>query len=190
MQKNIRYYSANQETYVFQDFDEGGAADKPTSQGTDKNHPPASRYGNKSDEYAGRNSQHMSPRNRDEPSPSAMKNTPTKSPGQASKKLLDQRESPKITRKEELPAKRVSFGMKMNSPSGGTEALSRNSYNVNNAISFVTSALGLLAHESLEIIEDADEVEEDELDHINLCEQQSPKLQPARRDDCISPVPI
>lgn len=34
--------------------------------------------------------------------------------------------------------------------------------------SFVTSALGLLAQESLEIIEDADEVEEDELDNINI----------------------
>ena len=58
----------------------------------------------------------------------------------------------------------------------GVDLLSRNNYNVSNAISFVTSALGLLAHESLEIIEDADEVEEDELDHINLCEQQSPKI--------------
>lgn len=43
-----------------------------------------------------------------------------------------------------------------------------NSRNAGNTISFVTSALGLLAQESLEIIEDADEVEEDELDQINL----------------------
>jgi len=61
---------------------------------------------------------------------------------------------------------------------------------VNNAISFVTSALGLLAQESLEIIEDADEVEEDELDHINLCEQQSPKLRSDSRFNCVSPVPL
>lgn len=39
-------------------------------------------------------------------------------------------------------------------------------------MSFVTSALGLLAQESLEIIEDADEVEEDELDNINICEDE------------------
>ncbi len=49
-------------------------------------------------------------------------------------------------------------------------------------MSFVTSALGLLAQESLEIIEDADEVEEDELDQINLCEQ-SPNRSPSQQED-------
>ncbi len=49
-------------------------------------------------------------------------------------------------------------------------------------MSFVTSALGLLAQESLEIIEDADEVEEDELDQINLCEQ-SPDRSPTLQED-------
>ena len=36
----------------------------------------------------------------------------------------------------------------------------------NNAINFVTSALGLQPVESLEIIEDAEEIDEDELDNI------------------------
>ena len=40
----------------------------------------------------------------------------------------------------------------------------------NNEIGFVTSALGLQPVESLEIIEDADEIEEDEIDNINLNE--------------------
>ena len=35
-------------------------------------------------------------------------------------------------------------------------------------MSFVTSTIGQQVHESLEIIEDADEVEEEELDNINL----------------------
>ena len=77
----------------------------------------------------------------------------------------------------------------VNSPPGEH---SRNSYNTNNAISFVTSALGLLAQESLEIIEDADEVEEDELDNINLCEQQSPNMTPVAEleDNNFSPMPV
>lgn len=56
----------------------------------------------------------------------------------------------------------------------------------------MTSALGLLAQESLEIIEDADEVEEDELDHINLCEQQSPNQTPIAEleDNNFSPMPV
>lgn len=153
---------------MFQDFDEGGNADKPSSSGAEN--PPASRYTNKSDEQTGRNSQRMSPKPREENSPSAMKGSPGPHTNLKANMQHDYRESPKINRKDDLGSKRVSFGMKMNSPAGGNEPLSRNSYNVNNAISFVTSALGLLAHESLEIIEDADEVEEDELDHINLCE--------------------
>ena len=43
-----------------------------------------------------------------------------------------------------------------------------NCLNAKSAISFVTSALGQQVHESLEIIEDADEVEEEELDNINI----------------------
>ena len=35
-------------------------------------------------------------------------------------------------------------------------------------MSFVASALGPQIHESLEIIEDADEIEEEELDNINV----------------------
>lgn len=105
----------------------------------------------------------------------------------------DHRESPKIQRGDELSQKRISFGnnkLKINTGSG-VDLLSRNNYNVSNAISFVTSALGLLAHESLEIIEDADEVEEDELDHINLCEQQSPKItNTMQAKDCLSPTPL
>ena len=83
--------------------------------------------------------------------------------------------------------KRLPHGVKGNvsSPPGDH---SRNSHNVNNAISFVTSALGLLVQESLEIIEDADEVEEDELDHINLCEQQSPIRTPCKEEE-FSPIP-
>ena len=88
------------------------------------------------------------------------------------------------------PGKRMPINMKGNvsSPPGDH---SRNSHNVNNAISFVTSALGLLVQESLEIIEDADEVEEDELDHINLCEQQSPVPTPSKSKlDEFSPTPL
>lgn len=80
----------------------------------------------------------------------------------------------------------------MGSKSGATSPnndASRSGSNVNHAISFVTSALGLLAQESLEIIEDADEVEEDELDQINLCEQQSPIHKPFK-DDEFSPMPV
>ena len=43
-----------------------------------------------------------------------------------------------------------------------------NSINTKGAISFVASALGPQIHESLEIIEDADEIEEEELDNINV----------------------
>lgn len=74
----------------------------------------------------------------------------------------------------------------------GTNAAGTNNHGVNNAISFVTSALGLLAQESLEIIEDADEVEEDELDHINLVgEQHSPvAIPPTLHEDDFSPLQV
>lgn len=86
--------------------------------------------------------------------------------------------------------KRLPLGVKGNSNVGSPPGdHSRNSHNVNNAISFVTSALGLLVQESLEIIEDADEVEEDELDHINLCEQQSPIRTPCKEEE-FSPTPV
>ena len=54
-------------------------------------------------------------------------------------------------------------------PKGKTSEKSpTNGLNPKSAISFVTSALGQQVHESLEIIEDADEIEEEELDNINL----------------------
>ena len=85
-----------------------------------------------------------------------------------------------MTRDKVLGGRRLIIGTKALSPPGD---LSRNSHSNSNAISFVTSALGLLAQESLEIIEDADEVEEDELDNINLCEQKSPLISPQAIED-------
>lgn len=85
-----------------------------------------------------------------------------------------------MTRDKILAGRRLIIGTKAHSPPGD---LARNSHNPNNAINFVTSALGLLAQESLEIIEDADEVEEDELDNINLCEQKSPIIGPNAIED-------
>lgn len=85
-------------------------------------------------------------------------------------------------------SRRLSFGKKVSSPNVH-DTNSRNVHNAGNTVSFVTSALGLLAQESLEIIEDADEVEEDELDQINLYDH-SPIRTPIKDIDEFSPVPV
>lgn len=96
--------------------------------------------------------------------------------------------------KDKIVTRRLSFGKKaaltgsLSGRGGGEASLKAQNHGVSSAISFVTSALGLLAQESLEIIEDADEIEEDELDHINLCEQ-SPTASPIIEDQ-FSPVPV
>ena len=60
--------------------------------------------------------------------------------------LIESREkespSPKMTRDKMLAGRRLIIGTKAHSPPGD---LARNSHNPNNAINFVTSALGLLA---------------------------------------------
>ena len=137
IQKNIRYYSSNQETFVFQDFEDGHDKQEQRQ---------ASRYNSAGDE----------------------------------EELADERvhvgqQSPKIKMsKRKAPDK---------SP--------KSSINPQGAISFVASALGPQINESLEIIEDADEVEEEELDNINVAvspqniinlekhiENEEPKLAP------------
>lgn len=119
MQKNIRYYSANQETYVFQDFEEA-----PASQGAESK----ARYSS-------------DPAPQDGPADATVRDVG------AAAGCSEPRESPKFF-KERKP---VSRGAKLsqvarkglNSPPSDRQQ--RSSLNVNNAISFVTSALGLLA---------------------------------------------